>query len=98
MKTVTSPKVMLLAKGNEISIKQMEAKAESLLPKHTATTESVLVVLEGECVLNLAGNEHILREGDSFLVPAVLVHQIRVIKNFKALHMMPNNIEFEFFE
>ena len=98
MKTVISPKVMLLAKGEEFSVKQMEAKAQDLLPKHLATAESVLVILEGECILTIEDNEHRLTQGDNFVVPAKIEHQIRAIKNLKALHVMPNDIKFEFFK
>lgn len=98
MKKVTNPKVTLLAKGEKFTVKQMEAKAEELLPKHTASVESVLVVLEGECVLRLGATDHILKQGDSFVVPAIIEHQIRAIKNFKAVHVMTNDIKFEFFK
>ncbi len=98
MKTVTKPTVKQLAKGEKFQAKQMEAKAGDLLPKHLATIESVLVVLMGECVLTLAGTEHSLRQGDSFIVPPKIEHQIRAIKDFKAVHVMTNDIEFKFFE
>lgn len=98
MKTVTNPTVTPLAKGKKFQAKQMEAKAGAILPKHTANIESVLVVLKGECVLNLDGTEHSLRQGDSFIVPSEIEHQIRVIKDFKAVHVMTIDIEFKFFE
>lgn len=98
MKEVTKPKVKLLATGKKFVAKQMEANAGDLLPKHIANTESVLIILEGECVLVLAGTDHILKQGDSFIVPPEIEHQIRVIDDFKAIHVMTNDIEFTFFE
>lgn len=97
MGTVTKPKVKLLTKGEKFEAKQMEAKAGDLLPKHLATIESVLIVLEGECVLTLSSTEHVLKQGDGFIVPPELEHQIKVIKDFKAVHVMTNDIEFKFF-
>src|SRR5690606_38607608 len=83
MKKVTKPNVKLLAKGEKFNAKQMEAKAGELLPKHTASIESVLVVLEGECVLELDGTDNVLKPGDSFVVPPGIMHQIRAIDDFK---------------
>lgn len=98
MKKVTKPKITLLATGKKFKAKRMEAKAGDLLPKHLANIESVLIVLEGECVLALAGTEHVLKQGDSFIVPPEIEHQIRAIEDFKAIHVMTKDIEFKFFE
>lgn len=98
MEKITKPKVKLLAKGKKLNAKQMEAKAGDLLPEHLATIESVLIILGGECVLTLDGTEHRLEEGDSFIVPPQIKHQIRAIDDFKAVHVMTNDIQFEFFK
>lgn len=98
MEKVTKPTVRLLSKGEQFNAKQMQAKAGELLPKHIANIESVLIVMEGECVLALAGKEYTLKSGDTFIVPPKIKHQIRAIKDFKAIHVMTNNIEFEFFD
>ncbi|MBZ0243016.1 MAG: cupin domain-containing protein, partial [Bacteroidales bacterium] len=98
MEKITKPKIKLLAKGKKFTAKQMEAKAGDLLPKHLANIESVLTVIEGECVLALAGTDHALKQGDSFIVPSEIVHQIRAITDFKAVHVMPNDIAFKFFD
>lgn len=97
MKKVTKPKTKIVATGRKFNAKQMEAKAGDLLPKHLANIESVLIVLEGECVLALDGTDHVLKQGDSFIVPPEIEHQIRVIEDFKAVHVMTNDIEFKFF-
>lgn len=98
MEKVTKPRIKLLAKGGKFTAKQMEAKAGELLPKHIASIESVLTVIKGECILALAGTDHTLKQGDSFIVPPEIEHQIRAIEDFKAVHVMPNDIEFQFFE
>lgn len=98
MQTVTKPKVTQLAQGEKLNTKQMEAKAGELLPKHLATIESVLIMMEGECKIDLNGIEHVLKVGDSFIVPPHIIHQINAITDFKAFHIMTNDIEFEFFK
>jgi len=95
---VTKPRIKLLATGKNFTAKQMEAKAGELLPKHVANLESVLTVTQGECVLALAGTDHVLKQGDSFIVPPDIVHQIRAVQDLKAVHVMPTGIEFKFFD
>jgi|SRR5690554_7955786 len=98
MNKVVKPNVKLLAKGDKFNAKQMGAKAGELLPKHIASIESVVVVMEGECILNIDGTEHALKQGDCFVVPPKIVHQIRAVEDFRAVHVMTNDIEFEFFK
>ncbi len=98
MEKITNPRVKLLAEGEKLTAKQMRAKAGELLPKHTANLESVLVVMEGVCVLTLENTDHSLKTGDSFIVPADIIHQIRAVEDFKAVHIMPKEIEFTFYK
>lgn len=98
MKKVTKPNVKLLAKGEKFVAKQMQAKAGEILPEHIASIESVVVVTEGECILAIAGTDHVLKLGDAFVVPPKIKHQIRAVEDFKAVHVMTNDIQFEFFE
>lgn len=96
MTTITSPKVELIEAGEKITIKQMSALSGQLLPKHKASDESVVVVTQGICVLIFPDKEHILTQGDSLVVPKDVWHQIKVNQDFKALHIMPSDIQFEF--
>lgn len=98
MEKVTNPTVKQLAKGKKFNAKQMSAKAGDLLPKHTASIESVLIVMEGECILSINDMDHRRKQGDSFIVPSAIKHQIRAITDFRAIHVMTNDIEFEFFK
>lgn len=98
MERVTKPRVKVLASGTELLAKQMQAKAGDLMPKHLANVESVLFVHEGECNLNLNGEDNHLKQGESFIVPPETKHQIKAITDFKGVHFMPKNIKFQFFE
>ena len=90
MEKVTNPKVKLLSEGEKFTVKQMRAKAGELLPKHTANLESVLIVMDE--------TDHTLHEGDSFIIPADIMHQIRAIEDFRAVHIMPKEIAFTFYK
>lgn len=98
MEKVTKPKVQMLASGKKLMAKQMRADAGEIMPAHVASVESILLVQEGECILQINDKDHVLKQGDAFVVPPEIKHQIRVNKDFKAVHFMPVEIEFEFFD
>lgn len=97
MEKVTKPKVKILGSGNDLIAKQMGANAGDLLPKHSANLESILFIHEGECIFNIEGEEHILKEGDTFVVPPKIIHQIKAVKDLKGVHFMPKDIKFKFY-
>lgn len=97
MEKITKPTVKTLASGKELIAKQMQANAGELLPAHLASIESVLLVQEGECILKINDKENVLKQGDAFLVPPEIKHQIKANTDFKAVHFMPNDIKFKFF-
>lgn len=47
------------------------------VPRHTNEVEHEQYVLEGEYVVGIDGEEHVVRAGDSLLVPAGTVHWYR---------------------
>ncbi|SHF43758.1 AraC-like ligand binding domain-containing protein [Salegentibacter echinorum] len=98
MKKVTPPKVSVLATGKNLTAKQMQGKRGDLMPKHLADLESIVFVHEGECLFHMNGKETHLKPGDSLVVPPQVKHQIEVVSDFKGVHFMPKEIEFEFFK
>lgn len=97
MNKIIQPKVKSLADGEDLIVKQMQAKAGELLPKHLANKESILFVHEGKCILNINDENKILEKGDAFIIPQDIKHQIKVETDFKGIHFMPKSIEFQFF-
>ena len=98
MEKVTPPKVRLLASGTELVAKRMEAKAGDLLPKHLANLESVLFIHEGEIILHIHGEDRPMKSGTAIIIPPEAIHQIKVIADFKGVHLMPQEIKFQFFK
>lgn len=95
---VSKPKVSPIAEGQKNKTKRMEGNAGELLPKHIASLESVLVVTHGECYLHIDDEKQNLKQGDSYIIPASVTHQIEVVEDLKAIHIMPHGIKFEFFK
>lgn len=98
MKKATPPKVRTLATGKELIAKQMQGNAGEFMPKHLANLESIVFVHRGECIFHMNGEEIHLKPGDSLVVPPETKHQIEVLSDFKGIHFMPKEIEFEFFK
>ena len=97
MEKITKPKVKTLATGDTLIAKQMQANAGELLPAHLASVESILFIQEGECIFKINDTDQVLKQGDSIVVPAEVKHQIQARTDFKAVHFMPKEIEFTFF-
>lgn len=98
MEKVTKPKVKILASGNKLVTKQMQADEGELLPAHLANVESILFVQEGECIFKINQEDRVIKQGEAVVVPPETKHQIKAKTNFKAVHFMPTDIEFKFFD
>lgn len=82
--------------GAALVVKEMKGTDNTAFPKHTASRESVLVLLDGAATITLQDAVHELRPGDTFIVPAGVVHQIVGTPDFTAIHVMPKDIHFNF--
>ncbi|WP_157962390.1 cupin domain-containing protein [Homoserinimonas sp. OAct 916] len=89
-------KTVDLLDGAVLMTKRMEGTDGAEFPKHTASLESALVILEGSCTIAFPDAVHELRPGDTFLVPANVVHHVVGTPDFQAIHIMPKNIRFDF--
>ncbi len=85
-----------LEQGDVLVTKRMEGSDGAAFPKHTASQESALVVIEGTCTITFGDVVHTLHAGDTFVVPADDVHQVEAAPDFKAIHIMPKDIRFTF--
>lgn len=85
-----------LKDGDVLMTKRMEGSEGTAFPKHTASHESALVMLEGACTITFPDAVHDLHVGDTFIVPADKVHQVVATPDFTAIHIMPKEIRFNF--
>ena len=89
-------KTVALNEGEALVTKRMEGTDGTAFPRHTASLESALVILEGSCTITFPDATHELRAGDTFIVPADQVHHIVGTPDFTAVHVMPKDIRFDF--
>jgi quercetin dioxygenase-like cupin family protein len=58
------------------------------LSEHTASSNALIQVLEGEAVITISGSHHRLQSGGLILVPAREPHALVAVKRFKMLLTM----------
>jgi quercetin dioxygenase-like cupin family protein len=58
------------------------------LSEHTAPFDALVLVLEGEAEITIAGKLHRLREGGLILLPAQRPHALKAVKRFKMMLTM----------
>lgn len=85
-----------LEEGAHYVTRQMEATGGRKMPRHQASTESVLVVIAGSCSVEFSEADHSLKSGESLIIPKDEWHQITADPDFKAVHIMPKEIRFKF--
>ena len=91
MKKTTS-----LEQGAALMTKRMEGTDGTEFPRHTASLESALVLLEGTCTVEFPDRSHDLSAGETLIVPADEVHRVVGTPDFVAVHVMPADIRFDF--
>lgn len=89
-------KTISLDEGAELVAKQMVGTEGTPFPPHSASRESVLVMVGGSCTITFPDAVHTLQAGDTFIVPAGEVHHIVGTPDFTAVHIMPKGIRFNF--
>lgn len=94
---ITKPNARTLSAGERLIAKQMKADAGSLLPWHMSDAESILFVHEGECSIQIDNKSRLLKQGEAFIVPPNMEHQIKAVTDFRAVHFMPQDIKFTYF-
>jgi quercetin dioxygenase-like cupin family protein len=58
------------------------------LSPHTAPFDALVIVVEGEVEINIAGTNHRLKEGEIVIMPANKPHALKAITKFKMILVM----------
>lgn len=58
------------------------------LSEHTAPFDALVLVLDGEAEISLAGNPNRVRAGEMLIMPANLPHALSAVERFKMLLVM----------
>lgn len=82
---VISKQVLKNAAGNITLFSFDEGQG---LTEHIAPFDAMVQVLEGEVEIRIGGQPHLLKQGDSIIMPANVPHALQAIKAFKMLLTM----------
>ena len=96
MKTLNAPKLVPVHTGEQLKVLEITALAGAEMPLHHATSDAVVVVLEGEAKLQISDEVIVLSKGMSFLIPNRKEHALQVTQDFKAKAIMLNEASIEF--
>jgi quercetin dioxygenase-like cupin family protein len=93
---MNKPELTLLKKGDLFKILQVTGEKDALMPKHLSTKEAIIIVEEGEAIIEINAQEHLLKKNDSLVIPAGVPHSLLIKTSFKALVIMPIESEIKF--
>ena len=96
LNTLNKPELNLLNVGTSLKTFQVSALGGMFMPLHHATKETVIVVQQGTAILKMAKTEHVLEEGVSFIIPALVDHSLEIKTDFKAIAIMAVDSDIEF--
>jgi quercetin dioxygenase-like cupin family protein len=96
IQAINKPDLKVLNKGDVFKVLQVTGNMNMLMPMHHSTKEATIIVLEGSAILEMDGKEHLLRSGDSLIIPAKQAHSLLIMTKFKALVIMPLDSAIEF--
>jgi len=93
---MNKPDIKLLNKGNSLKILEVIGRANMVMPTHTSSEEATVIVLEGSVIIDFGGSEHLLKTGETLLIPAKQAHSLLVMTKLRALVIMPIESLIEF--
>lgn len=96
MEILNKPELKHMVSGSTFKILQVEGTTGMKMPWHHSTQEAIIVVLKGETLLQMPDNDHHLKAGDTFIIPAKKEHTMSIKKDLKAIAIMDIESEIKF--
>ena len=96
METTTKPAMSLLKTGDALKVIQVAGTGAMLLPAHISTQEALVIVQKGSAVLTIEEKEHLLSQGDVFVIPAHQKHFLLLKETFEGLIIMQIDAKMKF--
>lgn len=96
MNTQTKPEMSIAQTGNRFKVLKVTGIKEMQMPFHYSTMEAVIIVLQGEAILNLTEKKVHLKANDSAIIPANEPHTLLIKETFLANVIMEIDSEIKF--
>ena len=58
------------------------------LSEHTSPYDAMAIILDGKCEITIAGDPHVLSEGQMIIMPANIPHALEATEAFKMMLVM----------
>ncbi|MFZ5939244.1 MAG: cupin domain-containing protein [Bacteroidota bacterium] len=83
-------KVLMKNTGGNVTLFAFDKGQQ--LSEHTAPFDALVLVLDGEGTVTIGGLSHVLKEGDSIVMPANIPHAVNAHERFKMMLVMIREI------
>ncbi len=92
----TKPKMSIVQTGSRFKVLKVTGTKGMQMPSHLSTKEAVIIVLQGEALLDLTGKQFHLNVNDSAIIPANEPHTLLIKDTFQANVIMEIESEIKF--
>ncbi len=96
MKIIEKPQLNLLFVGEQFKVLEVTGNVSADMPLHYCTSEAVVTIRKGEATLTIDEQQHRLKTGESFLIPANKHHSLKVEEALIAVVVMTCDGTIEF--
>lgn len=93
---VNLPKLITLQSGESFKVLEVTGREGMQMPLHYSTKEAVIMVQEGSALLKIDDQEHLLKAGGTFVIPALKNHTLTINTAFNAKVVMELDSKIEF--
>lgn len=96
MKITGTPQMTILQSGESLKVLQVTGREGMSMPEHFSTMEAVIIIQKGSAILKMKGNEYLLLQNQSFIIPGGENHTLSIKEQFQATVIMGNDSEIKF--
>lgn len=79
-------KQVIKSKGGNLTLFSFDK--EQGLSEHKTPFDAIVLILDGEAEITIGGKLHLLKKGESIIMPANVPHALKAVERFKMLLTM----------
>ena len=86
----TKEQALMIFRAEDLQPSEEILTKEKIYPEHRHPFDEVRMVLDGELLLNISGNQLLLRSGDKIMIPSNTKHSQKVLSDKSCLCIVAN--------
>lgn len=83
-------KQVIKSKGGNLTLFSFDK--EQGLSEHKTPFDAIVLILDGEAEITIGGKLHLLKKGESIIMPANVPHALKAVERFKMLLTMIRDV------